>query len=67
MNNIREYAKSIKHDVVGKLTRRADLEYLETDCGKYHSGTKVYVDEIGNEYIVSLSGICIVTYDGGVI
>lgn len=57
--NIREFAKSVGFEVVGKIT------YL----GKESRNTRVYLDEAGNEYwLNSLSeSITIVTADGGVI
>ena len=66
---IREYAREVGHEVVGKLTRRKELEY-KTDyyTGKrVWSGYKTYTDEALNEYDVKDGGVCIVTFDGGVI
>ena len=61
---IREYAKSIGHEVVGKLTRQHDLKDVDTCC-KCH----FYLDEADNEYLVypESNEICIITADGGVI
>ena len=69
MRKIREFAKSVGHEVVGKIVRRPDLEY-DTDWydgSKKWSGYRSYVDEAGNEYIIGKTGVCIVTVDGGVI
>ena len=56
---IRDYAKSVGFEVVGKIT------YL----GKRNRDTRVYIDEAKNEYWLDevLGTICIVTADGGVI
>ena len=55
---IREFAKSVNHEVVGKLTRRSEWEDGQCRC---------YIDEAGNEYTVSKTGCCIVTAEGVVI
>lgn len=60
MNTIREFAKNVGHEVIGKLTRIAEKE-TEQDRSKF------YMDEAGNEYWIGKKGICIVTADGGVI
>lgn len=66
---IREYAKSVGFEIVGKLTRRPEWEYTRDDFTgeKKHSGCKHYSDEGGNEYISGKSGVCIVTADDAVI
>ena len=63
--SIRDYAKSVGHKVVGKLTRRPDLE---KDSSGARLSYRAYIDEGGNEYYKSrLCCIAIVTDDGGVI
>lgn len=57
--SIRQFAKERAHTIVGKLTRRADLEDS--------TSVKIYVDEAGNEYYINRHGVCIVAADGGVI
>lgn len=57
---IRDYAKEVGFEIVGKLTRHPELEYDCDDC-------RHYVDEADNEYIVGKNGVCIVTADGDVI
>ena len=65
---IRQYAKQVGHEVVGKLTRRPELEYTTDFCGdSVWSGYKTYTDEAGNEYDVKDGSVCICTADGGVI
>lgn len=61
--NIREYAKSVGHEVQGKLTRFPKGEAYGIDNRKQ----RAYIDEAGNEYYMDKSGFCIVTYDGRVI
>ena len=66
MNSIRACAKSVNHEIIGRLTRRPEWEY-DTDSftgKKKHSGYHHYSDEGGNEYIVGKHGICIVDADG---
>ena len=66
---IREYAKSVGFEIIGKLIRRPEWEYT-TDYftgKKKHSGFKHYSDEGGNEYISGKRGVCIVTADDAVI
>lgn len=61
---IREYAKAHGHEVVGKLTRHAECEWLADGFGNSkHEDFKFYVDEAGNEYYVDKKGICIITVD----
>lgn len=66
---IREYAKSVGFEIVGRLTRRPEWEHTRDGfTGEMkHSGCKHYSDEGGNEYITGGGGVCIVTADGGVI
>ena len=66
---IREYAKSVGHEIIGKLTRNPKHEYtIDFTTGeKAHSGFKHYSDEANNEYIVGKKSICIVTIDGAII
>ena len=56
---IRNYAKSVGFEVVGKIT------YM----GKRDRDIRVYIDEAKNEFWLDevLGTICIVTADGGVI
>ena len=70
MSKIREKAKAVGHEVVGKLTRHPEYETtLDHMTGKEvrMKGQRFYLDEGGNEYWVSKRGVCIVTADGGVI
>ena len=63
---IREYAKNIGFEVVGKLKRLPDVHYGMGNSKK----KKKRIDEAGNEYCGSYSkddGYCIITADGGVI
>lgn len=63
---VREYAKSVGFEVVGKLKRLPDASYGRE--GKEHS--PLWVDEAGTEYWGSSrenDGYCIITADGGVI
>lgn len=66
---IREYAKSVGFTIVGKLTRRPELEYTRDDLTgePKHSGCRHYADEGGNEYIVRERVFCIVTADDEII
>lgn len=66
---IREYAKSVGFQIVGKLTRRPEWEYtLDGFTGETkHSGCKHYSDDCGNEYVTGGGSVCIVTADGDVI
>lgn len=63
---IREYAKSIGFDVVGKLKRLPDVtEGLDNE-----NTYPLWIDEAGNEYCGSYEepgAYCIITADGGVI
>lgn len=56
---IREYAKKINFEIVGKLSRKTEWEQDKKD--------RWYIDEAGNEYCKNNKGICIVAADGGVI
>lgn len=56
---IREYAKSVGFEIVGKLVRRADWEKDKTE--------RWYMDEAGNEYYKGQNGFSITTADGGII
>lgn len=69
MNGIRKYAKAVDHKVIGKLTRKPEWEYNMNHCTGFldRDRCRHYADEGGNEYIVSRSGICIVTAKGEVI
>ena len=57
--SIRERAKSLGHQVIGKLVRRSEYESSR--------GDRVYFDEAGNEYILRRGVLTIVTAEGGVI
>jgi urate oxidase len=64
--SIREYAKSVGFEVVGKLKRLPDVYYGMDN--KHHY--PLWIDEAGNEYCGSNGGCdcyCIITADGGVI
>ena len=63
---IREYAKNIGFEVVGKLKRLPDVHYGMGNSNNY----PLWIDEAGNEYCGSYSkddSCCIITADGGVI
>lgn len=63
---IREYAKCVGHEIVGRLKRMPDVHYGMDNNHSY----RLYIDEIGNEYSVTGNGVndvCIVTKDGAVI
>ncbi len=66
---IREYAKKVGFNIVGKLTRHPerewDINYMTDE--KYYIGAKVYLDEAKNEYYITKKGICIVTTNDEVI
>lgn len=68
---IRQYAASVGHEIVGKLTRRAEWECdIDPYTGRtWHNreGARHYSDEGGNEYITGPRGICICTAEGDVI
>ena len=71
MGKIREYAARVQHEVIGKLTRKPEKEWI-TDWStgeRKYGGSKFYIDEGGNEYFVNdkTGGVAIVTADGGVI
>ena len=56
---IREFAKSVGFEVIGKLKRHPDLEVY---------GLRAYLDEAENEYYINKNGrVTIITADGGVI
>ena len=60
---IREYAKIVGFEIVGKLTRFPKGETYGIDYRKQ----RAYIDEAGNEYYTDKDGCCIVTADGGII
>lgn len=66
---IREYAKAVGFEVVGRLRRLPDVYYGMDD--KHHY--PLWIDDAGNEYCGSYhpnhpnDGYCIITADGGVI
>lgn len=57
--NIRQQAKALKFEIVGKLTRRPEWEKSRHE--------RAYIDEAGNEYYTRRGVLTIVTADGGVI
>ena len=65
---IREFAKSKKVTVIGKLERHPEYEETEYINGKYVK-MKVYIDEGGNEFCYSAKENvgCIMTADGNVL
>lgn len=68
MKTIREFAKEVGFEIVGKLTRHPELEMeLQWDGTKKRGKERIYLDEAGNEYIIGQKGVCIVDTDGGVI
>lgn len=68
---IRQYAKQVGHEVVGKLTRHPEWEFDQNpftgEVRHNREGARHYADEGGNEYIVSPRGVVIIDPDGGVI
>lgn len=60
---IREYAKSVNFDIVGRLSRFTKGEIYGIDNRKQ----RAYIDEAGNEYYIDKGGACIVTIDGKII
>lgn len=54
---IRQYAKEVGFEIVGKLT------LIKNSDNRY----RIYMDEAGNEFVVDKRGIGIVTADGAVI
>lgn len=65
---IRQFAKSVGHEVVGKLTRHPELEMFNEEDNK-NRRYRCYLDEEGNEYWVDTKkhGVSITTVDGGII
>lgn len=64
--SIREYAKSVGFEIVGKLKRLPDVYYGMDNKNHY----PLWIDEAGNEYCGSngkCDCYCIITADGGVI
>ena len=61
--SIREYAKSVGFEIVGKLTRFPQGETYGVDNRKQ----RAYIDEAGNEYYMDKRCACIVTTDGRII
>ena len=59
MKTIRDYAKEVGFEIVGKLTRTPEAEMSDKH--------RAYVDQAGNEYYKSGNSICITTADGAVI
>lgn len=57
--NIRQQAKALNFEIVGKLTRRPEWETNKHE--------RAYMDEAGNEYYTRRGVLTIVTADGGVI
>lgn len=63
---IREYAKLVGFEIVGKLSRFPKGETYGIDYRKQ----RAYIDEAGNEYYTDSGdacGCCIVTADGRII
>lgn len=60
---VREYAKSVNFEIVGKLFRFPKAEVY----GRQAHKQRAYIDEAGNEYYISKRGACIVTIDGKII
>ena len=57
--SVREQASNLGFNIVGLLSRRADLEYSRHEV--------IYLDDAGNEYILRRGILTIITADGGVI
>lgn len=60
---VREYAKSVDFNVVGKLSRFAKGETY----GITNRKQRAYIDDGGNEYYIGKDSACIVTATGYVI
>lgn len=66
---VREYAKAVGFEVVGRLRRLPDVYYGMDNRHHY----PLWIDEAGNEYCGNYhphhpnDGYCIITADGGVI
>ena len=60
---IREYAKSVGFEIVGRLSRFPKGETYGIDNRKQ----RAYIDEAGNEYYIDKGGACIVATDGKII
>ena len=63
---VREYAKAVGFEVVGRLRRLPDA-YCGMDDKRHYP---LWIDEAGNEYCGGYrpnEGYCIITADGGVI
>ena len=56
---IREFAKKVDHEIIGKLTRHPEWEASKKE--------RAYLDEGKNEYYIKDGSVVIVTADGGVI
>ena len=69
MKSVRDYAKQIDFEIVGKLTRCYTGEYkLDRETGKKkYYGIKCFVDEANNTYDLAEDGLTISTADGAVI
>ena len=57
--SIRQQAKNLGFEIIGKLVRRSEYEYTWRE--------RFYVDEAGNEYILRRGILTIITAEGGVI
>ena len=66
---IREYAKKVGFNIVGKLIRHPEKEYETnwTTGEKYNTNTRFYLDEAGNEYYINKRNVCIVTINNEII
>ena len=59
MANVRQQAKQLRFEIVGRLTRRPEWETARCE--------RAYIDEAGNEFYTRRGVLTIVTADGGVI
>ena len=57
--SIREQAKHLGFEIIGRLTRRPEWERSPRE--------RAYIDDAGNEYYTRRGILTIVTADGGVI
>lgn len=57
--SIREQAKHLGFEIIGRLTRRPEWERSARE--------RAYIDDAGNEYYTRRGILTIVTADGGVI
>ena len=67
--NIRKAAQEKGHTVIGKLRRIHDYVDYSSFDNEEVGRSRVWIDDAENEYWIDVKrgGLCIVTFDGGVI